>query len=110
MIFEPLDGAWESAYIKEGRTQSIVYLPGDDTPPLDWKWLENGQEEKKQKGGTVNLLGSEFFYTFEGTNNPNSFILHGYYDFDWPNKESQRGSFEVLPGITLPTKSGNYEE
>ena len=109
MVFESFDDLWDNAYIKNGRIHFIVYLPLDDTPPLDWQQLKSGQEVE-QRGGVVNTLGVELTYTFEGTNNPNSFILHGYYSDREAEGPSERDLFEALPGITLPTLFDANEE
>ncbi|MBR5163015.1 MAG: hypothetical protein IKW79_03215, partial [Schwartzia sp.] len=109
MVFESFDDLWDNAYIKNGRIHFIVYLPLDDTPPLDWQQLKSGQEVE-QRGGVVNTLGVELTYTFEGTNNPNSFILHGYYSDREAEDPSERDLFEALPGIALPTLFDANEE
>ncbi len=111
-------------YLKNGRTHEIVHLASHltDEESFSWKWLEEGRQEVEvQQASSIPMLGEETIYKFEGTNDPNVFIVHGRvgeeYDGEPQNNfyvvedavsapDTWTGKMVALPDIVVPPVAG----
>lgn len=89
----------DRCFIKEGRTYDIMHWATWEGDEFTWKWLEEGKQEFEQEEVTsLVTLGVETAYRFEGTSDPNTFILHA----TTADGESWNGKMVALPDITTP--------
>ena len=89
----------DRCFIKEGRTYDIMHWATWEGDEFTWKWLEEGKQEFEQEEVTsLVTLGVETAYRFEGTSDPNTFILHA----TTADGESWTGKMVALPGVTTP--------
>ncbi len=112
MQFTPRASIWANmydlCYIKNGRTHDVFHWSAEEE--FTWNWLEEGKKEVEEStGGAIVLSGAEETYTFEATNNPNVWILHGEKDYG-DYKNTWTGRMEALPGVVTPPISIPTEE